>query len=327
MAWAEAAVRTDRLYGVRDERSAVIRVRDIPDYYHACARERIHDPYFQTVVVGKTDPLSDSLVRTNYIPLYRMHARQYFYRGDDFPSNWEPSERKRHRADRYSPFGTEAHYFSLTLQGAENEALYYGDGALDSNKLVLLVLNVCLDGILDLLSGQLAGIWRLADLDPDAPVAEMYLRLMDPSTDNQTTNAIGLWARKQPGVNGIIYPSARYGQLDWASRGIARGLKPAPMINRVIVGSQIDRTYVMGALELAHAVFAAHAMPERGEFPVSAEANIALFDAEQLLGREWPVFYQTCHFDDRAEIEEEDDRGRQQNFPIRFGSDTWFEKR
>lgn len=326
MAWAERTTRPERHYGVRDERSASIRAEWIPDCYHMCARERIRDPYFQGVIIPgqRCDLVKHAIVRTNYIPLYRIHSKTHLHLGDDFPRNWESSARKRSRADRYSPFGTEAHYFGLTLAGAENEALYYSDGFLDPVQSLLFVLDLCLDGILDLLSSQLKHIWILAGLDPDLSIDQMYVRLMDPNTDNPATNAIGLWARRQPGVRGLIYPSARYGQLDWIAKGVAQGMKPVPLINRVSVGSHLDRTFTAACLDVAHSVLTAHDMRKQGEFPVSAEANIALFDNTQLLGRETPVFYQTCHLDERGEVAAEDEPSRQRSFLIRFGSDAWF---
>jgi len=327
MAWTEVELRLNRLIGVHDDRLAVIRSHAIPDYYDACARERLQDEYFQGIIIRREpNPLADSVVRTTYIPLYRYHSKRYFFRGEEFPRNWEPSERKRLPVDRYSPFGTQGHYFSLTLEGAENEALYYGRGVVDKNEMIIVVLDLYLDGILDLLSSKLSELWKLAGLERDIPIDEMYLRLMNPRTDNAVTNAIGLWARRELAVSGLIYPSARYGQLDWVARGVSKGLKPVPLINRVAVGSQIDRSFFMSSIRLAQTVFNAHEMRTRKEFPVSAEASLVLFDGNPLYGRDRAVFYQTCPVDDRTEVEAEDDKARQQNFLIRFGSDAWFQR-
>ncbi len=250
-------------------------------------------------------------IRTEYRPLYRIHSKKYFETGVDYVGNWVPSERKRQRAERYSPYGTEGFYFGWTLNGAEDEARFGSGGIIDPKEYMILVIEACLDNILYLTAGCLDAVWSVVGLDPPDSIMDMYEAIMDPRTDNETTNAIGRWAREQ-GFNGIIYPSARYGQEDWAKKRMKEGYSAIPAINFVEMGSHLCQNFVA----FQHARHAADiAIQAAGGLekciPLWAESNLVLFDGKQVNGEERGVIYQTFPLNLRDAAMGQDVFGRQ----------------
>src|SRR5947209_5793998 len=202
--------RIDMLKGVFQLAPTDFSQGDIADFYAHCYQERQKElrstGHFR--ITKKEFPASaieHTTIRTEYIPVYRIHSKQYFQAGPNYGANWLLSERKRNNNERYSPFGTEGFYFGLTLPAAEHEARHYGEGQIDPKKYMILVMECCFDNILYLSAGAIGVVWEVVGLDPPESLMDMYLKIMDPNTNNKVTNAIGLWARRE-GFDGLIYP-------------------------------------------------------------------------------------------------------------------------
>lgn len=259
-------------------------------------------------------------VRTQYIPLYRIHSKRHFLFGPDFHANWAPDQRRLERHDRYSPPGTVGYYFGLTLKAAEDEARFYGGGDIDPSERMILVIECCVDDILYLTTVAIRAVWEAVGLEPVSSV-EQYLRIMHNNTVNEYTDAIGVWARKA-GFRGVIYPSARYGQEAWLKRRIAEGYHIVPSVNVVDMGSHLckgnfpvenslyaaaDEIYRLGGLDRC--------------VPIFAESNIVLFDERQITGERWGVVYQTFPLERREEVLAQDSYSRQAQSYVTWASD------
>lgn len=259
------------------------------------------------------------VVRTEYRPVYRIHSKEYLETGVRYPRNWASSERKRLRADRYSPFGTEGFYFGLTLEAAEDEARFPG-GSIDPAEYLILVLYCCFDNVLDLTAGCLGAVWEVVGLGSSTSMIDMYLAIMDPETGNRVTNGIGVWARER-GFDGLIYPSARYGQGAWFEAKAREGFTLLPAVNFVDMGSHMtpsvavmhSTTAVMNAIEQAGGI--EHCIP------VWAEPNLVLFDGHQVSGDRWGVVYRTFPLGAREEVISLDDAGRRVNSYAAWATD------
>jgi len=306
----------DRLTGAFQLSGADFGYGDIADYYAYCARERERElqQTGQFKPPKKNQPeaaIEHNILRTRYIPIYRIHSKRYFEAGVNFPKNWTTSERKQLRIDRYSPFGTEGFYFSLTLPGAEDEARYYGAGKIDPNDQMILVMEACFDNVLDLCSGALPWIWQAAGLQPPQSLSEMYLKVMDPMTGNPDTNAIGRWARKR-GLDGLIYPSARYDQADELQLAKANGITVVPVVNWVDTGSHIPWS---AALPLLHRHLSDYARvgDEKKWVTAFSEPNLVLFGPHQLSGEQRGIIYQTFPLGMRDQVLAQDDLARRRS--------------
>ena len=235
--------------------------------------------------------------------------------------NWAPRESKRLRAERYSPAGTDGLYFGWTLEAAENEARYYGDGTIDPNKFMILVIECCFDNILYLTGGCMDAVWEILGLEIPTSLIDMYLTIMDPRTDNSATNAIGTWARKE-GFSGIVYPTARYDQIVRLQKAKLQGLTIVPAMNFVEMGTHLCDNHA-AMMHSAHAVL--NAINDAGGLdrcmPVFADPNLVLFDHGQISGERWGVVYQTFPLDARKAVLAEDDPRRQAKSYTYWASD------
>jgi hypothetical protein len=215
------------------------------------------------------------------------------------------------RGDRYSPYGVEGLYFGLCLEAAEDEARYYGQGKISEDESMILVIDCSFDNVLYLTCGVLPWIWQAVGLPEAKSSMDMYLRLLDPRTDNPVTNAIGTWAR-DAGFEGLIYPSARYGQDEYLAGLQKKGFHLVPGINFVDLGSHVCRAWPQPVYHVSFAV--AEEIERLGGYekcvPVLANQNIVLFDSGQIQGDNRAVFYQTFPVSDREAILRQEDQSR-----------------
>ena len=288
---------------------------DFADFYAHCSAKRdLHLRECGVEFNNKSWPrraIEHARICTTYIPVYRIHSKQYFTSGAGYPNNWLATERRRSRNDRYSPYGFDGLYFGLSLQAAENEARYYGSGTISSDNSMILVIECCFDNLLYLTCGVLAAVWQVVGLPTVESGMEMYLRILDPRTDNETTNRIGLWARAE-GFSGLVFPSARYGQEEWLQRKKADGFTLVPAINFVDLGSHLCQGWPAPMIDVMTSVDAE--INRRGGLdrciPVFAEQNLVLFDSSQIAGDTWGVVYQTFPAEMRQTVLEQDDPKR-----------------
>jgi RES domain len=318
----------DRLTGACVPQDSNFPGGDFADYYGYISQQRLEE-LRKTGQFGVSESewpasaIEYATIRTTYIPIYRIQSKDYFAWGHDFPSNWVPSERKANRADRYSPPSTAGFYFGLTLKAAEDEARYYGKDTLNPEEQMILVMEACFDNIL-YLPAALHAVWEIADLPKNTSISEMFLQIMDPKTDNEVTNHIGRWAR-DVGVNGLLYPTARYGRDDWLKPHRRKGVLFYPAINFVNVGSHLCRNDVR-QLPSVHAVndLLRNAWEEGKEaVPVFAEMNIVLFEGTQLSGEVRGVIYQTFPLNMRDDVLAQDDAQRQSMSYTLFAAPYW----
>jgi hypothetical protein len=261
---------------------------DCFDVRHA---EDFHFPDPNTLPPLPDRQLKLGTVKTEYVSFYRVHSKKYFGWGADFPSNWRDDDRKRSAVERFSPPGTVGHYFGLTPDAALDEALYYGNGQIDSQERFFLMIRCYFDNLLYLTQvGVLAAVWKLLNLDRMS-LGDMYFKIMDPHTDSEITNKIGIWSREY-GFAGLIFPSARYGQqLDIEALRKA-GCRPFPALNAVSIGSRLDKRVQPFEAVLSDNVIYEEAGPTDGT-PVAiyAEPNLVLFSGDQLQGSDRAIFY------------------------------------
>jgi hypothetical protein len=100
---------------------------------------------------------------------------------------------------------------------------------------------------------------------------------MNPATNNKYTNKIGIWARKQ-GLDGIIFPSARYGQRIDVEELRRQGKHPYPVLNVVPIGCVCDDEMGMTSA-FYHVALGDHLHEQNtiGEWvPLYAELNLVL---------------------------------------------------
>lgn len=258
--------------------------------------------------------LQHSAVSSYYIPLYRIHKKKHFQAGVDYPLNWVERKEKQEASQRYSPPGTSGYYFGLTLDAAEDEILHYskleGKSEIDSEEYMILVIEACLDNILYLPTPAINAVWEAIGLEPPQSLIELYLSLIHSETNNSITNKIGVWARKQ-GYDGIIYPSARYGQEERIMKKVAQGYKLIPVVNFIDIGSHLEDGVT------PHSQMAIALMKEISRLgqdncvPIFAEPNLVLFSGVQVSGRYRGVMYQTFPMAQRNQALAQDDRMRQ----------------
>src|SRR5207248_2795908 len=160
-------------------------------------------------------------------------------------------------------------------------------------------------------AGAIGVVWEVVGLDPPESLMDMYLKIMDPNTNNKVTNAIGLWARRE-GFDGLIYPSARYGEEKKLQQKKAEGYNLIPIINFVSVGSHLCDGFTP-LLHITHAFN--NEINQLGGLdnciPVFAESNLVLFDGKQIVENRHGVVYQTFPLELRDEVLEQDDTSRQ----------------
>jgi hypothetical protein len=247
-------------------------------------------------------------VNTVYIPLYRVHSKEHFLAGQQYPNNWQISERKKAAQERFSPAGVEGFYFGLTLEAAENEARHYGKGVIDETKMILVLL-ACFDRLL-YLPICIQAIWCVLGFPkPDHPM-EMLLATMDRSTNNEVANEIGKWARES-GFAGILYPSARYDDVARLERLRAEGKTIIPELNFVYIGSHLCRN-LLGFI--AHSPIVdlyQHAKGVGETVRLRTEPDLVVFDGRRLMGDPCGVVYETFPLGDRLEAQHRDDPWRQ----------------
>jgi hypothetical protein len=322
--------RIDRLTGAYQHGPTDFAGGDIADCYEYAARRReaqMRGEFGRKLQEQQQAPLSVNsriawaIVRTEYIPVYRIHEKAHFRCGVEFGFNWpSSSEWKLDRTDRYSPPGTIGYYVGLTLQAAEDEARHAGVGRLDPDRQMILVMECCFDNLLYLCSGILPELWAELELAPPHSIMDMYLQLMSPDAGNEVTDRIGRWARDQ-GIGGLIFPSARYDQQEEVQRSLREGRSVVPAVNFVELGSHLcPAIFALGATQVAWAVgeelerLGGH----RKSDPVFAEQNIVLFDGAQLRGEAWPVIYQTFPLDQREAVLAQDESSRQARSYMRW---------
>jgi hypothetical protein len=251
-------------------------------------------------------------VNTEYVSFYRVHSKKHFQWGRDFPSNWQDDDRKRKAAERFSPPGTVGHYFGLTPDAALDEALFYGNGVIDSKVLFFLMIRCYFENILYLTHiDVLAAVWELLNLEKTS-LGDMYFKIMNPHTDSQITNKIGIWAREN-GFAGLIFPSARYGQQLNVEELRKAGHQPFPALNTVSIGSHLDKNVQLVETTLEDQLIYDEAA---GDSPVAiyAEPNLVLFSADQLLGRDRAIFYVGVPIEHRDYVTAADPRIQKKSF-------------
>src|SRR5919106_1062856 len=206
----------DRLIGCFQSLPTSFAGTEIADFFLHLAMERDRELRRTGNVQGRSaswpeSAIENCTIRTEYRPVYRLQRKEFLRWGVRYPETWASGEHKRASAQRYSPVGTEGHYLGLTLAAAEDEVRFYEGGILDATKYLTLVVYASFDGLLDLTAGCIDAVWELIGLPASPSLLDMYLSIMDPRTDNEVANAIGLWARDR-GFKGLVFPSARYGQ-------------------------------------------------------------------------------------------------------------------
>lgn len=252
-------------------------------------------------------------VNTEYVSFYRVHSKKHFQWGSDFPSNWQDNDRKRKAVERFSPPGTVGHYFGLTPDAALDEALFYGNGVIDSQKFFLMI-RCYFENILYLTQiDVLTTVWKLLNLEKTS-LGGMYFKIMNPHTDSEITNRIGIWAREN-GFAGLIFPSARYGQQLNVEALREAGHRPFPALNTVSIGSHLDKNVRLVDTTLADQLIYDEASAESGSpLAIYAEPNLVLFSADQLHGRDRAIFYVGVPIEHRDYVVDADPRMQKKSF-------------
>jgi RES domain-containing protein len=289
----------------------------VEEHWSECFDERHeHDYSFPDLVALPSERerhLKACTVDTEYVSFYRVHSKQHFRWGKDFPRNWEDNKRKLQAQERFSPAGVTGHYLGLTPDAALDEALYYGKGSIDQHSRFFLMIRCYFENILYLSHpSALDAVWTILGLDSKS-LGEMYLSIMCPETDSETTNRIGLWARDS-GFDGLVFPSARYGQRLDLDGLREEGKTPFPAMNSVSVGCHLDR-HLIHAATLADQLVYEEAKSSPGTpFPIYAEPNLVLFSSRQLQGDDRAVFYVGTSLADREYAIRTDERPQKKNF-------------
>lgn len=326
MGWLQLGVEVENQQGICDGSVHDIPTRQFDEYHKQCTRSRrisLGDDYVAVLVNG------DIPVSTRYVPLYRIHSKEYFHSAEHFFLNWDESSRRLNQLHRFSPADTLGFYFGLTLDAALDEAKHYAAGGLSEKHQIILVMDCCLDNILYLMHPLVIGdIWKKAGL-PETDMFQMYLKLMDTDTNNEVCHRIGLWARRR-GYDGLIYPSARYGQR-YVSEAAQKGLKLIPAVNFVPLGTKICGYSVEPAMyfyqQLYHYIQPSSGQPE--VVPVFAEPNLVLFNNNQITGFDRAIFYWTFPLKEAKRVAKSDRRLGSKSYTVFTQTKTdvsiWFE--
>jgi hypothetical protein len=306
----------DRLVGCFQWPPTTFPGGDFADFFEFLSRERQTALRLSGNVKLSKAPwpesaVEHSVIRTEYLPVYRLQSKTRFESGVRYPLNWASSEWNLSHAYRYSPIGTEGFYLGLTLPAAEGEARFWGKGTIDPEKFMILVLYCCFDNVLYVTPRCLNAIWTILGFDRRTSVMDMLLNVMNTKTGNEITDAIGLWARER-GLDGIVYPSARYGQEKWIERALEKdpGLSVIPAINIVDMGSHLCRG---GIREEAMGALTGWIEQSGGLdrcIPAWAELNLVMFSGSQVSGDRWGVIYRSFPLSAREEVLSLDDPAR-----------------
>lgn len=288
---------------------------DPQEHYSKCYDARAATGFTLPLPNGKSEDdvrLDYARVDTHYSTYYRILPAKYFCSGDHFPDNWLDTERKRKGQQRYSPTDTVGHYLGCTLDAALDESLFYGGGTLDYEASILLTIETYLENLLYLAHFRILST-ILSRIGIEASNYEAMLLILDPETSNDITNRIGVWAREQ-GFDGIVYPSARFGQQQDLAAAKAAGKPIVPMINHICIQSRMDFTIVT---MIENTIFRQE-LKERGIdllkdwYPLYAELNVVLFSGRQLRGADRAIFWQTCPLQYADVVKSEDPRVSQE---------------
>ena len=300
MGWLQYGNVVDNQLGICNGAIGDLPTHDFSEYHKKCTSQRIDDLGGQRLAVIRT---ANTPIRTRYVPFYRIHSRKHFHSAEHFYRNWDVSERRLEKHDRFSPTGTLGFYFGATLDAAIDEALYYGDGEI-TNDHFILVLDVCLDNILYLMHPVILKlVWAHLQL-PVISIFDMYLSIMDDDRQSDICNTISGWARSN-GYEGILYPSARFGQKflsDLAPENMV------PAVNFVELGSQICRGATEPAMWFNQQLFAHLNKHSPDAIPVFAEPNLVMFDIEAIGGLDRAIFYWTFNLNRSEDISRMDRR-------------------
>lgn len=305
MGWLQLGDRVDRQQGICDGSVHDLPTLDFDEHHKRCTRNRriaLGDEHIAVLANGEIP------VSTRYVPLYRIHSKKYFSSAEHFYLNWDESARRKQQRHRFSPEGVTGFYFGLTLDAALDEAMHYAAGELHDNQMIL-VIDCCVDNILYLMHPLVIGhIWKKIGLS-DVTIFEMYLALMDTDTNNDICRRIGIWAR-QRGFDGIIYPSARYGQQHAWEEAVTKGREMIPVVNFVPLGTKICGYSVEPAMWFYRELYI-H-MKILGNptdlTPIFAEPNLVLFNNNQITALDRAIFYWTFPIKDSERVGKSDRR-------------------
>jgi hypothetical protein len=330
MAWITVGDRKDKLIGLFDCRLESLDEDLYPDFYDTCfdsRQDELEDQHpFEPKSTYPHSAIELATVATHYINCYRIHSKAYFYYGADYSQNWGDPDRKRKLSERYSPVGTVGYYFGLTLDAAFDEVYYYCKGDIDTEKYMILTIDCFFDNVFYMMPyGVLNAVWKIVGLEPVSPM-DMYLQIMDPYTGNEITDKIGLWARQQ-GFDGLIYPSARYGQKTDMERAKNTGSLIVPVLNSVHLGTPLCQHNLLSASFFPgftqYVEKKKRSKKSEAVFYVYAEPNLVLFSNSQLRGSDRAVFYRTFPVGMTDLVESLDPRLQSKNYTKISGIDVW----
>lgn len=280
------------------------------DYYDKCIDEREYYILNQLSKNGHNSlphpekAINAATISTLYLDCFRIHSKKYFYYGDQYYKTWDYSHRKERLKERFSPFGVTGYYFGLTLNAAFDEANYYSLGKIDESEKFILTIDCCFDNILYLMiPGVLIAVWEILGFEFIHPV-EMFNLIIDRTTCNDITNQIGLWARHQ-GFDGIIYPSARYGQREHIAKAKERGKIILPLLNPTYIGTSFCQHGMMVIVNdvLNHLWQYFLELGKPNDFLMAhTEPNLVLFNNRQLTAIDRTVFYRTLPLNEYKEL-------------------------
>ena|GEM_PF-4182240 len=236
-------------------------------------------------------------VSTKYAKFFRIHKKEYIHVNENYPKMWEEGHWKHDRKERFCPIGKLGFFFGLTSDAALDEMRFYTSNSfIDSEKYCVLIMEMCLNDILYLLEPTvLEMIWRDIGIAPCNSFSEMYLKLMDLSTNNETCNSIGAWARDN-GYAGIVFPSARYAQKDDYKQAKRDNLTIIPEIDIVDLGTFFCKlSFAMGGVCLNMEYEGNTKKP----WILYTQPNLVLFDNKQLveLKDHYPIYYSVLDID------------------------------
>jgi hypothetical protein len=303
VAWIRIGDRIERQQGLCDDRVPLLQPTQFDEHHKRCATERRAALGDERIVVVMNGAVP---VATRHIPVYRIHSRAHFQPAPEFPANWDDTPRRRLAEHRFSPGGVSGYYFGLTLDAALDEALHYGNGSIAADVSLILVMDCYFDNLLYLMHPLVIGdIWKKAGLG-DTDYFSMYLTLMDPGTNNHACNRLGLWARER-GFDGVIYPSARYGQQGARAAAERDGYQVVPAVNFVPLGTKLCGHEVEPA-GWFNQMLAHQRLSPDDTVPVFAEPNLVLFSNAQLTAKDRCTFYWTFPVDAAPDVARADRR-------------------
>lgn len=285
MGWLQYGTEIDKQMGICNGAIVDIPRTDFVEYHKQCTSQRASE-IRQDQLAGLTN--AHTPIRTRYVPFYRIHSKQYFHPAETFYLNWDVTERRFLKADRFAPPEAFGFHFGATLDAAIDEALFYGNGEISEDQFIL-VADVCLDNILYVMHPVvLKLLWDELGF-PSVSVFRMFLSIMNDDRQNRFCNEISLWARSN-GYEGIIYPSARYGQKAVAMNKLEDRV---PAINFVELGSPLCRGALEPAMWFNQQLVAYLNANDPDAQPLWAEPNLVMFDIEAIGGFDRPIFYFT----------------------------------